>query len=138
MSVKPSAQSGKFSHRFDTVVGRLPDDCPLYQLPLARRIRHSTTRVWDPSPVRLPLEALQEQVDRSLQELETELRRALADHDMPPCFTEHPTVKAAAPGQLIHPASMYIDGVGFSRLDSCLGVWIHFSLSKEKHLLTVL
>lgn len=137
LSVKPSAQSGKFSHRFDAVVGKLPDECPLYGLPLSRRIRHSAVKVWEPIPVRLPLEALADEVDRSLTELVAALGRARSDGDLPLCYTEDPVVRDADPDVPVFPASIYIDGVSFSRTDSCLGVWIHISLSNERHLLAV-
>ena len=97
LAVKPSAQTGKFSHKFDSVVGKLPDDCHLYDLPLARRVRHSAVRLWEPISVRLPLDALVDQMAKSAASLEAKLDEAKRDGNLPPCFVRNPHVQAAGP-----------------------------------------
>ena len=138
LAVKPNAQSGKFSDKFDAVVGKPAESSTFYDLELARRVRHSALRVWDTIPVRLPLEAMCEQLQNDGEVLAAELRAARLDGELPPCYLEHPAVQAADPSEVIHPLSMFVDGVAYSRTDSCLGVWIKSIFSEERHLLAVL
>ena len=39
---------------------------------------------------------------------------------------------------MVHPVSLYLDSVSYSRPDSCLGIWCYFSLTGQRHLLAVL
>ena len=137
LGLRPDAQSGKCPQRFDKVFGAPPHNEGMYQLPLARRLRHDATRVWDDIPVVPPLEALLMELEGDSEPI-AELNRALEADEMPPIYTQHPAVRGAPPGVVVHPISIYLDGVGFSRLDSCLGLWAYFTLTKKRHLLVVL
>ena len=86
--------------------------------------------------IKLPLEALKEQVDRSIEELQAELDRAKRDGRLPPVYTEDPSVLAATPEETIFPAGSF-DALmisltcawSFSHLVKPLkGVFKHFPL----------
>lgn len=137
LGLHPGAGSGKYSARFDKIVGTFPRDLPAYQVDLARRLRHDATREWGPVPMIPPHEALANELAQS-REPEDALRRALRDNALPPAYSEHPSVVALQPGEVMHPICRYMDGVSFSRVDSCLGVWCHLLLTGRRHLLAVL
>eukprot|EP00969_Alexandrium_andersonii_P043431 1904242-Alexandrium_andersonii.AAC.1 len=66
-----------------------------------------------------------------------ELQRALAARELPPVYLGHPVVKeaAATTGEPVHPLSIYLDGVAFSRTDSCLGLWCYAALTGNRYLI---
>jgi hypothetical protein len=54
---------------------------------------------------------------------------------LPQTFFDHPAVRAAPPGELVHPFVLYMDGVPFSRSgDNILGLFCYFLLSHQRHL----
>ena len=137
LAVKPDAQTGKFSKKFDSVVGTKPSDVPAYGVATVRRPRASATRTFEPIPLLLPHEAIGEELGNSPVAL-SELRQAIEDDELPPFYTEHPMVRDAGPTADIHPAALYMDGVAFQRQDGVLGIWIHLLLTTSRHLLCVI
>ena len=138
LALRPDSQTGKFSRKFDGVVGTgaLGSDASvLYQLPMGRRLRCEAMRRWGDVDVITPLEALVEEMLEDRDSLEAELRRNIVDKKLPPCYSQHEAVMTAGPEELVHPVSLYVDGVSFSRTDSCLGIWAKFALSEKRHLL---
>jgi len=137
LGLRPDSQSGKFSRRFDEVAGTKPSADGTYMLPVARRRRNDATRVYEPIPIVLPLEALKREL-RETREPERELARALEANELPPIYHNHPVVVGASEGEVVHPICLYTDGVAFTRTDSALGLWCYFALSGRRHLLSVL
>ena len=137
LAMKPDCQTGKYSQRFDKVAGTKPDTSLMYDLPLALRRRHDTVRTWTEVPVRLPLEELAKEI-RDSPEVTAELRRTIAEGEMPKIYTEHPVVTGAPAGELVYPLSIYMDGIAHTRLDSALAVWCYFSTCGKRHLLAIL
>lgn len=126
LAVKPDAQAGKFSARFDKVVGTKISSEGTYSLGLARRLRHDATRRWDQIPIKLPLEVLGQELASSSGPKDA-LRQALVAGEVPRLFLDHPAVRSCSTGGTIFPVSLYIDAVAYSRLDSALGVWAYFT-----------
>lgn len=136
-ALHPEAPSGHYSRKFDDAVGTKPCDLPSYAVPLARRLRHDASRQWAAIPMIPPHEALDREL-RSSPEAAEELEQAWLANELPRRFVSHPAVAAAADERKVHPFCLYLDGVAYSRLDSCLGVWVYFMLSGQRHLVAVL
>ena len=137
LGLRPDVGSGKFSQKFDLVVGSAPSDGNFYSLELGRRLRHDASRRWDALPIVPPLEALASELAES-DHASRELRRAKEFGELPKIYTDHPAVLAAPADVEVHPICLYLDGVGYSRLDSCLGIWCYFLLTGRRHLCAVL
>lgn len=137
MGLRPDADTGKFSAKFDSAVGTSADARGMYMLPLARRLRHDASRIWNEVPVVPPLEALAAELEADTL-ADEELDRALKEGSLPPLYTKHPAVKNSRPGEKIHPVCVYIDGVEYSRLNNVVGLWAYFALTEKRHLLAVL
>ncbi len=110
LSQKPGQQSGSYSRRFDIVVGAGLSSLLLFWMPVIRTHRFDASRRFEDLPVRLPHEALKSELNSSPIPLEA-LTRAVAEGDLPERYLQHPAVVAAAPGDLIHPFCLYMDGV---------------------------
>ena len=137
MGLRPDSQSGKFSRKFDDFIGSVPADEPIYEVKTVVRPRSSATRTDVQMPMIPPHEAVQEELARSAEPLQQQLRDALDLGEMPPFYTEHPAVTSAPEGVLVQPAALYMDGVAFQRQDGVLGIWLHLLFSKSRHLLSV-
>lgn len=135
MGVRPDSQTGKFSAKFDNVMGTVPDTSGMYLVEMARRVRHDASRRWDKIPIRLPHEVLAAELKESSEPVH-ELRRAKAANELPPIYTDHTEVKAR-PDDIIHPLTLYVDAVGYHRLDSALGIHLYFTLTGKRHMLAV-
>ena len=128
LGLRPDAQSGKFSEKFDHVVGTSPKKGDFYEVDVGRRPRCEATRVWGPLPLVLPHVCLVEQYD-SEPGLADALERALQADELPGFYTSHPSIQAAGAGR-IQPISVYMDGVDYSRTDSCLGDLVSLELER--------
>ena len=64
-----------------------------------------------------------------------ELRQAIEDNDLPPCYYTHPLV-VANPGVDVFPLAIYLDGVPYSNVDSVIGVWV-VNIVNRRRLLSV-
>lgn len=137
LALRPDAQSGKFSRKFDEFAGKDSKGDGMYQVGIAKRVRHEAARVWQTVPMVLPHEAFSIEL-AEWPEPVAELDRALAAKELPPIYFDHPAVRSAPDGVRVLPVSIYVDGVAYQRLDSCLGLWAYFSLSGRRHLLCVL
>ena len=92
LAVKPDAQSGKFSKRFDDAVGSKPNDSSdLYSVSVGRRVRYDATRVFDAIPICLPHECLVKELSSSSAPV-AELKQALELGELPPAYLNHPGV----------------------------------------------
>ena len=132
-AVRPDSASGRFSKKFDDAIGGSPNTSDLYQVSLGRKLRHDATIIWDQIPTIPPHEALLAEIESSTAPV-VELDKALAANELPDIYTEHPAMVGSPPGTRIHPVSLYIDGVAYLRLDSCLGIWCYFALTKKRKL----
>ena len=139
LALRPDSQSGKFSRRFDKVVGtKNLESQLLYELKVARRLRCEAIRRWDGIDVIPPLEALLAEYMDHGPELQRELAMCTSENDLPPAYTEHPKVREAqAAGETVQPLFIFVDGVSYSRTDAALGFWIGFALSARRHLFAV-
>lgn len=133
----PGADSGKYLHRFDAMAGTPADAEGMYQLCLACRLRHDASRRWEEVPVLPPLELLAGELAAS-GEAESELRGAIDQKAVPPVYWNHRAVKQAEKGELVHPVSLYIDGVGCHRHRIVLGLWVYFTLTGRRRSVAVL
>jgi hypothetical protein len=125
--------TGAYSRHFDAATGAGTKGMNFYPLPLGRRPKFDAMRRFDSVPCRLPHELLLEELQANGRALE-ELEQALANHDLPDKYYAHPVVRAN-PGVRVHPFTLYIDGVQYTRRDTVLGVWVYFSLTERRRLL---
>ena len=137
MGLRPDQDSGEYSKKFDKWAGVKIHEQNNYPLWLGLSLRHDAGRFWGAVPSRPPHEAFKDELSRCSKPSES-LRAALAAGDLPPKYWAHEFVNAAPPGELVHPFSVYLDGVPFSRHDSVLGIWAQLLFSQERHLLFVL
>ena len=136
MASKPGQDSGQYSRHLDRWVGVNIKDQGFYPVWVGRRNRGEATRAWDTIPTRPPHEVLKSELRSSSQPVHN-LEEALANSSLPQCYFDHPFVREAPAGELVHPFCLYLDAVVFSRHDSVLGIWVHFLLSGAKHLVAV-
>ena len=88
-------------------------------------IRENDSRTVRDLQVWPPLEAFAEEA-ALLPGLPSKLALAKSDGILPPVYRDHPVVTAPNPeGLPIYPAAIYVDGVAFSRQDTCLAFWGH-------------
>jgi hypothetical protein len=130
LSMRPDQSSGAYSRHFDKVVGCAPDDLDFYKVKVARRVRFEACRRWAPVATLAPHEVLAEEFASS-NALADSLTEAKGRGNLPKLYTEHPWVQAAPPGEPLHPLSIYMDGVSYSRLDSVI-VFLFTSSSRAK------
>ena len=57
--------------------------------------------------------------------------------DLPLCYTEHPIVQGAQPGELVIPIGVYLDGVPYSQTDSVIGMWLINLLDQRRYLMAL-
>jgi hypothetical protein len=136
LSLRPDAQSGKFSRKFDSAVGTKPELGNMYSLGLALRPRHDATRVWSEIPILCLLEELVAEIESDPEVLQAFGRAKEAD-ELPPLYYEHLAVRTAGPDDVVLPISLYVDAVAHHRLDSTLGFWGYVTTGGRRHLLTV-
>lgn len=55
-----------------------------------------------------------------------------------PLYVEHRAVRTKAPGEVVVPWALYIDGISFQDHDGVLGLWAHNLCSGKRHLLAAL
>ena len=130
LAMAPNCQSGKFSHRFDQVIGH-PQEENYYYINIPRRHRSSSERHVDSLPTLPPLDACVQHVEKHRGELEQTLQTAR----LPSIYSSHPIVRGAAVGALVLPFALYLDAVSFSREDSILGIWMFCVLTSQRFLL---
>ena len=137
IGLRPDQQSGKYSRHFDIWSGAGTDSLDLYQLPLGRRLRFEAARTYTPLPIRVPHEALGEEL-LQCGDAQAELEIATRTKDLPKRYFEHQAVTSAPAGTLVHPFCIYIDAMPFTRSDSILGITVYFLLTERRHLVFVI
>ena len=133
----PNRQSGKYSRHFDSVAGSMDGIGELYPMTLPVKSRTDASRISAEIPVLPPHEAIFKEVSEC-QDADTLLRAALKNCELPPAYYENPIVVSAAPGELVHPLCVYLDGVAFSRTDNILGLWCYHLHTEKRHLLAAI
>ena len=136
--MKPWAHSSRFSKQFDAAVGCTPKDAEHYETGVALRLRAEAERRWEYVATVPPHEALGNEFAECEDELTGALLEATANNRTPPIYTDHQVVQSVAPGTLVHPVTLYVDGVGFGRNDSVVAFWAYFTFSRRRHLCAVL
>ena len=136
IALNPTAQSGKYSRQFDQRVGH-PDSEGYVYVDAAMNSRSSSARLVNKVPI-LPahdcLVAEWALANTALQEQ----RDAM---NWPRCFWNHPVYKSATQagrGEFVWPIALYMDGVQFTREDSCLGIWLICLITGRRWLLVAL
>ena len=100
-------------------------DVPMFFMPNAAR----TTR---PFPCLPPQILLQDEID-AIPDYESRVRETVAHY--PPAYSSHPVVRrAAACGEVVTPLALYIDGVGFTRRESIVGIYVINMITGVRHL----
>lgn len=136
LCVPPDRQSGAYSKKFDTCVGRPKDENFVYvSTPVQRR--SSAGREVVPLPMRPPHDVFADEFRSNGQSLIGKLKEA----ELPKCYHDHPVVTLqgdAENPQPAFPCALYVDAVPFSREDSVLGVWMVCLLTMKRWLLVAL
>ena len=133
LAAKPGQSVGNYSRRFDTFTGLgVHQAVDFYELPCGRRLRATRERRYDPLPLRLPHEALLEEllVDDSVV---SATREAITKGEMPPLYWDDPVVQGAGPDETVLAYSLYVDGVDFTRSDNIIAFTIYFLFSQRRH-----
>jgi hypothetical protein len=115
----PDKNTGAYSRHFDKVIGCTPSDSQFYDLPLGRRMRHSSFRTFEPIAVQPLHEALASEFALHSEELVGDLAAAREASRLPKIYLDHPWVKESGDA-VIHPYVLHVDGVSFSRTDTVL------------------
>ena len=122
LGLRPDCQSGQYSQRFDEFTRGGLGSVDLYHTPMGRRVHFEAARRFDDLPVRLPHEALREEILSSREPAER-LEVALRDRSLPPKYFDHEFVRTAPAGTKVHPLALYLDYVAFTRTDIVLGIF---------------
>ena len=133
LAVPPGQQSGKYSGKFDKVIGK-PRDQGYHYVPVPQILRSSGSRKVAEMSAVLPHEVLAAHVHERGQEL----RELLAVSELPRCYYSHPVVERETCNRLVVPVAYYLDGVKYSRENSVLGCWLVCLLTKKRWLLWTL
>ena len=133
LAMAPDKQSGKYSQRFDAVLGRPKDECYQYvKVPI--NVRNEGARRTQELPTLSAHEALK---THWLKE-EDNLRVQFLAKRWPRRYHNHPVRNAAAHGEFVWPLALYLDGVKFSRSDTVLGIWLVCLITGRRWLLMIL
>jgi hypothetical protein len=134
--VGPGRDSGAYAKRMDRYL-RVESDGPcFYMLEVPGHDKAQASRVLH----RLEAVPPHERLAAELQEdpgISARLRASIARGEWPPAYTDHPVVRAAAPGAVL-PLALYLDGVPYSKSDGFLAFWVYNLLTMRRHLVAVL
>ena len=133
LAVRPNQASGEFSRHFDKWTGSGARSMTTYPVPMARRMRFEASRRWTPLPMNLLSMALSEELSAPGNDMAAKLAAAVAAKDLPAAYFSHDAVRSST--GLVHPYSIYMDAVPFTRTDSILGIFAQLLLSDTRHLL---
>ena len=125
LGLRPDQNSGRYSSHYDKWAGVDIHQQGYYPVFLGRRLRHECSRQWSSLPARLPHEVLRDELLLCKTPAD-KLAVAVRENDLPSRYWSHPFVTGAPAGELVHPFCIYLDGVAYTRHDSCLGIWAHF------------
>lgn len=137
-------KSGNESRHFDNVVHgsqklqERDSNTAFYHVSAPMHDRRHDERVIGDIPIVLPHEALAKHYLEHQQSYDAKLRSALAADALPPSYSDSPVVLAAPPGAIVLPYCLYVDGVGFAREDTAIGIWLSCVLTGRRWLLVAL
>jgi len=139
LAVRPNEQSGRFSTRFNKVLGIESDEDsdPFYNMDVVGFNRAQAMRYTQSVPMWPPHEALDEEL-RTMPDMPTRLTAAVAAGDLPPKYFTHQIVRDNDSGAPVYPLAFYVDAVDFMRTDGVLGFWVLSLVSGIRHLCCVL
>ena len=129
--------TGHFQRKLDRAVGETRDLKDRYELEIPGHDKHELSR----TTLTLPCFPPHESLARELEEdpaLRSRMEQSLLDEAWPPVYSQHPQVAAAAPGEVVYPLALYMDGVPFQRRESVLAFYIVNLLSPKRHLCVVI
>jgi hypothetical protein len=121
LGLRPTSSTGHFQRKADRQFG---DDKnrPFYELTVPGRSRSAIGR----DVTILPMYPLHEIVDNDMRanpSFKIQLEEAVEAHELPEAYFKHPVVMQYGGSELVAPYGVFIDGVPYSRRDSCIGFW---------------
>ena len=129
------AMTGHYHRKVSAHLGRLEDRAELYMLETPGFSKQHSARDTRDLPVFLPHEQLSLHMDDRTSFL---VREAIHDDRLPPCYYDHPVVRAAPPGEVVVPIALYVDAVPYTLTDSVIGVWVEEWVTGRRHLVAAL
>ena len=133
IGLPPDKQSGKYSARFDKVVGHPQEEgydyvsVPINQRNAGQRI------VKD-----LPTVPVHEALRNYWIENKDKVQEQFAAKRWPRCYYKHTVCTSALPGEFVWSYAIYLDGVKFTREDTVLGIWLICLCTDKRWLVSVL
>ena len=135
LAYPPGRQSGKYSTHYDTVLASSPSAELFYSVDVPTLLRTDASTETHSLPTVPPHCALQEE----MQQMNTAgLAQAVRENRFGRVYEDDPVVMAAAPGEIVLPFAIYIDGVSFQTRDSIVGFWVQNLFTNVRHLVAVL
>ena len=132
---RPGAPSGHYSRHLDPLLGFKQHNKSLYEIDVPGHSKADLSR----TQLTMPVAPVHEVMGQAFEEVgfRTRLREAVASKALPPCYFQHPTVRAN-PDELVAPASIYLDFVPYSQTDSLLCIWLVSVFTEQRFLFAVL
>ena len=127
--------TGDYARHFDRVLGFKDAKERFYRVNTIGQPRRAPDRTHIDVSMRPPHLALKSEVEKN-PGMWLQLQEMIDSSRMPPAYFEHPVV-VANPGKLALLVSIYMDGVSYSNVDTCVGVWLQNSVTNQRHLLTL-
>jgi len=125
----PGTSASHCARHLDVVLGANEYKRYEYDLTIPGHLREHIAR----GPVRVIVYNAHEIIDEELRADPT-LGTRLRELELPRAYYEHPIVQRHGHGE-VHPYGLYLDGVAYSNVDTCVGVWIVNLISGKRHVL---
>ena len=139
LAVNPESSGGNFQKKVDQFVGNTQGSPKgsTYVVQVPAMIHSTGSReVWDLHTMP-PHEVLGSASEGEITSMTQQLRKTLANEEMPSVYTDHPIVKSALPEELVMPLALFMDGVRYGKKGSILGVTIQSILPGSRKYLSV-
>ena len=127
--------TGRWSEHLDNL--RRHDFSEKYRLDMPGYSKASDGRHTLSVPVVPPLEQFQAEF-RLRPGLAAQVAAAIRDGVLPRRYLDHPIYRKAAPGTVVHPLVLYVDGIPTTRHGGVLCVTMYHWITKVRHLVCVL
>ena len=134
---RPNAPSGHYNRHVKSVLKLDEYVNGVYEVAVPGHDRYSMGRVTHQLPALNPHESLAMELEAN-PNMALELERSCVDKEWSSAYFEHAVVRSAAPGQMVWPLALYIDGVPFIKRDSLVCFCAYNLVSGKRHLLVTL
>lgn len=133
-AVKPNSQPGKFQRRIDEVTGvkLAKEQSRMYTVKVPGHSRSDMSRTAHDMVMKPPHEELSKEFDANPGAAEGSSADAWSES-----YFAHPVVRAN-PEKRIIPFALYLDGIGFTRTDGMIGIFVYSLYTLKRHLVAVL